>query len=145
MAQVFAEDVNYFQSSTTAADTWIDKAKQEIRSIGGQVLGDVSGTDESGRTVFRLDFKIGPDTFKVLWPTLPCNKKGHEKAAKIQAATMLYHDVKHKVVMAKVKGVRTSFLEYLTLPNGQTAADAAGDTDFFLSIMPNLPMLTSGR
>jgi hypothetical protein len=141
---VYAETVNYWQTSQSSADTWIERAKKEITSIGGRILGDLVGTDMKGVTVFRLDFQIGPDQFKIVWPALP-SKTGKDKAAKVQAATLLYHDVKHKVVMAKVKGVRTAFLEYYLLPNGQTASDVAGDSEAFLRDVPDLMMINSGK
>jgi hypothetical protein len=43
----------------------------------------------------------------------------------VQAATMLYHDVKAKAVSAKVHGVRAAFFQYLALPDGRTAAQLA--------------------
>ena len=47
------------------------------------------------------------------------------RAARIQAATMLYHDVKAKCVSAVALGTRASFLTYLMLPDGRTAAQAS--------------------
>lgn len=113
---VYAEDINYFKTSQKQADTWIDDAKKLIGSIGGKVLAEAYGSDAQGRSAFMIGFQIGTDTFKLTWPVLPCKQKANEKAAKVQAATLLYHDVKHKVVMAKIKGVRGAFLEYLMLP-----------------------------
>ena len=41
------------------------------------------------------------------------------RAAKRQAATMLYHDVKARCVTARVLGARTAFFNYLMLPDGR--------------------------
>ena len=38
---------------------------------------------------------------------------------------MLYHDIKAKAVAAKVHGARAAFFQYLLLPDGRTAAQAA--------------------
>lgn len=122
--KVYAEDVNYWQTSQSSADTWMEKAKKEITGIGGSILGDAYG-NQGGRSAYMLEFKIGADQFKVVWPVLP-SYSGRVQAAKIQAATMLYHDVKAKCVSAKVMGARTAFFSYLVLPDGRTASQASG-------------------
>lgn len=118
----YAEDINYWQTGQTAADTWIDKAKKEIKSAGGKVIGDVFGNDAlTGRSAFMIQFSFGQDAFKLVWPVLP-SRSGKERAARIQAATMLYHDVKARCVSAKVIGNRAAFFTYILLPDGQSAA-----------------------
>ena len=42
---IYAEDVNYFKTGTSAPDTWIDKAKAEIRTAGGKTLSEAYGKD----------------------------------------------------------------------------------------------------
>jgi hypothetical protein len=141
MKIIYAEDIgNYWQTSKSGPDSWIDKAKKEIASIGGKIITELYGMDETGRSAFSLVFSIGADTFKIVWPVLP-SRTGNERAAKVQASTMLYHDVKHKVVMAKVKGTRTSFFEYLMLPDGQTMSNVSGDR--LLELAPR--MIGSGK
>lgn len=142
---VCAESVNYWKTSTSQSETWIEKAKREIASIGGQIQSEAIASQE-GRTAFMLDFRIGAEQFRLIWAVLPCKSdtEANRKAAKVQAATLLYHDVKHKVVMAKIKGVRTAFLEYLLLPNGQNAAQVADDPALFLRLVPPL-LLDSGK
>lgn len=142
--RVYAEDINYWQTSQVAPDSWIDKAKKEITRIGGKILGEAFGADGEGKAAFILRFVIGQDHFEIRWAVLPTRGNGKEKAAKIQAATLLYHDVKHKVVMAKVKGVRASFLEYLLLPDGQNVGQAASDKEAFFALAPRFMMLGSG-
>jgi hypothetical protein len=123
MMTVYAEDVNYWQSSTIAADTWMDKTKAEIKAAGGRVTRSAFG-DENGRAAYMIEFSFGQDTFRAVWPVLPTRTK-IERAARIQAATMLYHDVKAKCVSAKVHGQRAAFLQFAVLPDGRTAAQAA--------------------
>ena len=79
---------------------------------------------QAGRSAFMLAFKIDDEQFKVVWPVLP-SKSGNERAARIQAATMLYHDVKARCVSAKVLGPRAAFFNYLVLPDGRTTVEAA--------------------
>jgi hypothetical protein len=137
--QVYAEDVNYFKTSTVAPDTWIDKAKAEIKAAGGRVLGEAFGNMD-GRAAFMLEFTFGADRFRAVWPVLPSKLKGNERACRIQAATMLYHDVKAKCVSAKVHGARAAFFQYAVLPDGRTAAQVAAPE--LLEMYPK--MLTGG-
>lgn len=142
--KVYAEDINYWQTSQVEPDAWIEKSKKEITRIGGKILGEAFGADGDGKAAFMLRFIIGGDHFEIRWAVLPTRVQGKDKAAKIQAATLMYHDVKHKVVMAKVKGVRASFLEYLMLPNGQNVGQAASvDKAEFFQLASHL-MLGSG-
>lgn len=120
----YAEDINYWQTGKSPADSWMDKTKRQIQALGGKVLGEGFGSDGDGRAAFMLSFKIGEDTFKVIWPVLPTRSK-NERAARIQAATMLYHDVKAKCISATVVGVRAAFFSYWMLPDGRTATEAS--------------------
>ena len=118
-----AEDLNYWRTGTSAPEVWIDKAKREINTIEPQVVGEAFGS-ESGRAAFMLQFQIGGEPYRVVWPVLR-SRTGNERAARIQAATMLYHDVKHRVIQAKVFGARHAFFQFLVLPDGRTAATLA--------------------
>ena len=123
MTELYAEDVNYWKTSKSSPDTWIDRTKRQIEHLSGQVLMEGFGSEPiTGRAAFMLAFEIGGDKFKAVWPVLP-SKSGNEKAARIQAATMLYHDVKAKCISAAVLGVRAAFLSFLLLPDGRTTAE----------------------
>lgn len=124
MSQLYADDVNYWKTGTSAPDTWIDRAKAEIRAAGGKVLSDAFG-DQEGRAVFMLEFSFGHDCFRLMWPVLQPRNQKDLRAARVQAATMLYHDVKAKCVSAKVHGVRAAFFQYAMLPDGRTMAQVA--------------------
>lgn len=124
MAELYAEDVNYWKSGTSAPDTWIDRARKEIAAAGGKILNEAFGRDEKGRAAYLLEFAFGNDRYKAIWPVLK-SRSGNERAARIQAATMLYHDVKARCVSAKVLGIRAAFLTFLALPDGRTAAQAS--------------------
>lgn len=135
----YAEEVNYWKTSRTTSDTWIDRSKSEIASIGGEILGEMYGSEGiTGRAAFMLAFRIGPDQFKLIWPILE-SKTGAMSAAKIQAATALYHDVKARCVAAKFLGSRTAFFSALLLPNGQTASEVS-NVDF-LAAVPRIMQL----
>lgn len=118
----YADEVNYWKTGTTAPDTWIDNAKREIDRAGGKVLNEAFGRDGNGRAAYLLEFAFGSERFRAVWPVLPVRNPRDERAARIQAATMLYHDIKAKCVGAKVHGARAAFFQYLALPDGRTAA-----------------------
>lgn len=121
----YAETVNYWETSRSSADSWIDKAKKEIAQIGGQVIAEAFGSEpHTGRSAFMLAFNAGGQQFKIVWPVLN-SKTGKDRAARIQAATFLYHDVKAKCMVAKVFGVRKAFFEYIMLPDGRVTSDLA--------------------
>ena len=126
MAVKYAEDIgHYWKTSTSAPDAWIDKAKTEIRAAGGKVLSEAFGSDAEGRAAFMLMFSFGSEQFKAVWPVLPTRRAQDARAARVQAATMLYHDIKAKAVAAKVHGVRAAFFQYLALPDGRTMAQVS--------------------
>lgn len=133
---IYAEDVNYWKTSQKSADTWIDDTIDLITSIKGKVINQAFGTND-GKAAYLLMFKLGDDTFKVVFPVLP-SKVGNMKAAKVQAATILYHDVKAKIVLSKVLGGRAAFFTYLMLPDGRAMSEAA--TPEIASLMPKLLM-----
>jgi hypothetical protein len=144
---VYAEEVNYWKTGQSSADTWIDKAKAEIKAAGGRVVSETYGRDGDGRGAFLLEFVFGQERYKAIWPVLPTRTKKEvdERAARIQAATMLYHDVKAKAVSAKVHGLRAAFFQYLVLPDGRTAAqvatpELAAAYPKMLQASPNVPV-----
>ena len=135
----YAEDINYWKTGTSSPDTWIATARKEIAAAGGKIFAEAFGSDADGRAAYMIEFGFGEERFRVVWPVLP-SKSGNERAAKIRAATMLYHDIKAKCVSAKVHGVRAAFFQFLLLPDGRTAAQIA--VPELTALYPKL--LTSG-
>lgn len=118
----YAEDVgHYWQTSSSAPDTWIDRAKKIIQDMGGEILADGFGS-AGGRAAFMLGFKFEAQQYKVIWPVLP-TRSGNQASAKRQAATLLYHDVKAKAMAASVLGVRAAFFSYLLLQDGRVTGE----------------------
>jgi len=132
---IYAEEVNYWQTSRTSPDAWLEKAKREVIRAKGSVLREGFGSDQTGRAVYMLVFEFHGDRFKAVWPVLP-SKSGNERAARIQAATMLYHGVKARCVSARILGHRAAFFTYFLLPDGRTAAEVS--TPDLLEAMPKL-------
>ena len=122
-----AEDVRYWRTGRSSPDIWIDKTRKIIEDdLGGSVEAEGFGRSD-GQAAFMLQFTIDLQSFRVVWPVLP-TRSGDDRAAKIQAATMLYHDCKARAISAAVLGPRIAFFQNLLLPNGKTAAQIA-DSD----------------
>jgi len=120
----YAEDVrHYWQTSQSSPDVWMDRAKRIIQDLGGEIIADAYGSS-SGRAAFMLAFKIKGQNYKVVWPVLPSLTK-KDGAAKRQAATMLYHDVKAKAMTASVLGIKVAFFSYMMLPDGRVSSELA--------------------
>ena len=120
----YAEDIgHYWMTGSSSPDTWIDKAKKLIQEVNGEILAEGYGSMGS-QSAYMLAFKVKEDKFKVIFPVLQ-SRAGKTEAAKRQAATMLYHDIKAKCMVASVLGVKAAFFAYLMLPDGRTASELA--------------------
>lgn len=121
----WAEQLNYWETSRSSPDVWLAKARKEILRVGGEVLGEAFGSEtQAGRSAYMFAFKLDGEQFQVVWPVLP-SKSQKEIAARRQAATMLYHDIKARCISSKVLGTRTAFFAYLMLPDGRIAGQLA--------------------
>jgi len=120
----YAEEVgHYWKTSQSSPDTWLSKTSELIRKHSGEVLTEAFGTS-MGRGAFMLTFKVQGETFKIIWPVLK-SKGNDEIAARRQAATLMYYDVKAKLMTASVLGFRTAFFQYVLLPDGRTAGEVS--------------------
>lgn len=120
--EIFGEDVNYWKTSTKSPDSWLEDTKSLIQSIGGKILSDMIATMD-GKTAIAVTFIIAEDRYKIIYPILAIRKEADRLAAKRQAATAMYHEVKALIVSAKFRGIRGAFHSYLVLPDGRTAGD----------------------
>lgn len=141
----YAEDVgNYWKTSRNAPGHFVDKAVSEVEKAGGRILGHGFGYATDGRPAFVFRFEIDGEPYQLLWPLLP-SKDDNELAAKRQAATALYYDVKARCVSAKMVGPHVAFAAYRMLASGQTVGEL---TDAELArAMPQFvrPQLTAGE
>ncbi len=114
-----AEDLPYWKTSQVATDSWLAKASAEITKAGGVVRGQ-GNLMMDGKQVVFIEFLIESEPYRIGYPALQTRVKGQERAAIIQAATAMYHDVKARCVSLRWLGARTAFGGYRLLPNGQT-------------------------
>lgn len=126
MNKIYAEDVNFWRTGKSSPDHWIDLAKKQVVTLGGKIEAEGFGSDANGKAAFMLGFSMSGDSFKIVWPVLP-TYRGDDKAARTQAATMLYHYVKSVSLYAVVVGSRAAFFSHLMLPDGRVAAQVASD------------------
>jgi hypothetical protein len=134
-----AETVNYWKSSTTSPDKWFERTKQTIKSVGGTIEQSVMASDDRlGYEAFAIRFTLEDEVFAIKWPVLR-SRSGKQAAARIQAATALYHDVKACVVRAQFLGARAAFATWLELPGGRTVAESTSE-----QLCEGLPKLLAG-
>jgi hypothetical protein len=137
----YAEDVgHYWKTGTSSPDAITEKTKKLIRGIGGTITSEMAGMI-NGKSGIMIEFHVASEKYRLLWPILE-SKAGNELAAKRQAATFLYHDVKNAVVNAKVRGVRAAFHGYLLLPSGQIASQLSAPES--VEQIPSAFLLESG-
>jgi hypothetical protein len=117
---MYAEELNYWQTSKSSPDTWIDRAKRQIEDLGGKIEAEGFGMDRNGKAAFMLGFSIEGNAFKIIWPVMKSYKE-NDKAARVQAATMLYHYIKGVCLRAVVCGFKDAFFSHLMLSDGRTA------------------------
>jgi hypothetical protein len=135
----YAESLNYWKTSTARPDTWIGKTVKLIQSFGGTVIGEAFGSEQNtGRSAYMLAFTLQGDSFKIVWPVLPSRTK-NERAARVQATTMLYYDIKTKLLSVAIFGARTVFFQNLLLPDGRTAAQVS-----IPDLLTGIPAMLSG-
>lgn len=124
----YAEDINYFKTGKSSPDKWIESTRREIETAGGKWKMNAFGVDSnSGKAAFMVQFELEGKLFKICWPVLSVYSDKDQKAARTQAATLLYHDVKAMCMKAKVFGAQQAFFQHLMLPDGKTVGQLADD------------------
>lgn len=116
---MYAEDCNYWKTSKSSPDQWVEKAIKLIEQFGGEVLATGFGSEtREGRAAYMIRFRLEDEFFRMTWPVLP-SESGDTFNARRQAATMLWHHVKAQCVAAQVLGARTAFLPWVELNDGR--------------------------
>lgn len=140
---MLAEELeHYWQTSKSSPDDWLDKTERLIEGHGGRVLSRGYGKAD-GRAAYMIGFELEGNRYKIVWPVL--STKRSEQAARIQAATLMYHDVKAKIVSSLVLGNRAAFFQYMMLNDGRTVTEVA-DPELAI-VLPdlNMPLLKGGE
>jgi hypothetical protein len=122
MDEIYAEDVNYWKTGRSSPDEWLDKTRALIASVDGVVNRQAFAAEAGGQQAYLIEFTLADQAYKIVWPVLQTKSGKDWTAAKRQAATALYHDVKARVVTLKFLGARNAFFPFLVLDNGLPAA-----------------------
>ena len=139
----YADEVPYFKTGASSPDTWLDKAAVELKRRGGRVNMRAQGTDPmTGGEALMFVFELEGESFKILWPILPVKNEKDKLAARRQAATMIYHDVKAKCITAEVLGARTAFFSFLLLPDKRTVSELSAPE--LMNGLPDMKKLSAG-
>ena len=133
MSENYAEDVNYYKTSRSGTEAWMERIESEIEKAGGKILQNAFGKDSiTKQAAFMVEFELTSGVYKAIWPVLPTygysspkDKRLAEKAAVIQAVTALFRDIKNSCVKAKFLGERQAFFDYALLPDGRTTIQAS--------------------
>lgn len=108
----YAEGINYWQSNSNDPNVTLGRAKKLIEDIGGRIDSEFIGMYQ-GQAMVVLGFTLQGESFRIDQVVLPSREKGPDcPAARRQAASMIHHAVKNRVVEAKVKGAVTAFVNY---------------------------------
>ena len=121
-----AETVNYWKSGKTDPDNKLDQVCDLIENASGKII-ERGIMLQSPHEVVYLRFFLDEEEFKIIWPVLkPTDGTStNQRAARIQAVTFVYHDVKAKCMTASVLGPRVAFLPYYVTENGATTSELA--------------------
>ena len=144
MAQkLYAEDLPYWMTSKSSADTWLEKAAEEISRAGGRVISSGYMSDAVRGSAYMIQFELEKMPFRLVERVIE-SKAGKDKAAKVQAATTMYHDIKSRMITARRKGARIAFLAELLLPGGQTVGEMEHGSFVALVSGDDSPLLLNG-
>ena len=129
MDKIHPEKLPYWKTGQSSPDIWIEKAINLIVKFGAKLQGQAYGHDAStGDEAFMIAFSTDEENYRITWPIPQPKYEKDRGAAKRQAATMLYHDVKARLLYAEIHGFRNAFLPMLLvsgngrkLPLGQIA------------------------
>jgi hypothetical protein len=114
-----AEDINYWKTGKSSAESWLDKTQAMIEKHDGRVVRRLQGVAD-GLSAILFVFELDGEQFKIVWPVLETRAGDVDTpAARRQAATFVYHDVKARLLSRQVWGARKAFMAYL-LPEGST-------------------------
>jgi len=130
----YAEDCNYWKTGKASPDTWIEKSIELIKNFGGELLSSAFG-QQLDKSAYMIQFKLEGQNYKIIWPVLE-SKNGDDYAARRQSATMLYHDIKAKLISSQILGTRSAFFQWVQLPDGRPAVQLSGN-----ELIENIPTL----
>lgn len=141
----YASDGDYWKTgSKRTATHWIELAKNQLIDHGATNVVTAQG-EQDGQVAFMIEFTLMGERYRLVWPVLPLaismQTESNRKAAEVQAATSLYHEVKSCCVKSTRYGSHSGFFQFQLLPNGvtvqqMTATDLMHAVPRIMSPMP---------
>jgi len=128
MKKPVPEELRYWKTSQSSPDGWIDKTIKILKEYGATFTGRAHGHDmTTGQEAYMMQFSIEGEEYKLVWPVLEPKQESDRNAARRQAATMLHHDVKARIMYATVHGTRNAFLPMLLVSDSAGRMLAMGE------------------
>lgn len=146
MKKPIPEELRYWKTGQSSPDGWIDKTIKILKEYGAVFTGRAHGHDmTTGQEAYMLQFSLEGDQYKIVWPVLEPKQEKDRGAARRQAATMLHHDIKARIMYATVHGIRNAFLPMLLVNDRSGRLLSMGEitTPELASRIPK--MLDSGK
>lgn len=119
--KLYAEDLPYWRSGTKY-NRAIDEAVNALNKYGAEI--SMNGQfNINGVKVIAIQFKLDMDEYRLVERIILPRKRNsaNDRAAEIQAAAALKHDVKARLNQYLRNGARKAFMSALILPNGKVA------------------------
>lgn len=119
----YAEEISYWKTSKASPDDWLDKIRRMINEEGGRIESQMYVAQEE-QAGYILMFNLDGNRYKVAWPVLKTKTNNGLSYARVQAVTLMYHDIKNRLLSAKILGYRSAFLPFLLVPGGKTVSES---------------------
>ena len=117
----YAEEVNYWKTGTTAPDTILDNACKEVAKAGGTIMASAIGM-MAGKAAIMMQFELGGAVHRITWPILDTSKGDvNTAAARRQAASFVFHDMKARALQFKVIG-QAAYADLRLIPGTNATA-----------------------
>ena len=146
MKKPIPEKLRYWKTGSGSPDGWVDKTIKILQEYGAVFTGRAHGHDmTTGQEAYMMQFTLEGEKYKIVWPVLEPKKEVDRNASRRQAATMLHHDVKARLMYATVHGTRNAFLPMLIVPDSSGRLLSMGEvaTPELMNRIPK--MLGSGE
>ena len=120
----YGDELPYWKTSNSSAESWVSKTIAILAKFGAKEISE--GFAASGAfSSYVILFRFGAEQFRIVWPVMKYRNPEDQKSARVQAATLMYHDCKSRAVTAKALGVRTAFIGQLLLADNKTVQESA--------------------
>lgn len=143
--KLYAEDLPYWKSGTQY-NRAIEEAVNTLGKYGANVTMNGQFVID-GDKVLAVQFSLDGDEYRIVERVILPRKRttANDRAAEIQAAAALKHNVKARVNQYLRNGARSAFMSALILPNGKVAHEES-NVNLQRLLMPNSSaMLSDGR